>query len=41
MKSVCFEEPPSLPSDKWSPEFVDFVSKCLKKDPVVVWGDDE
>jgi len=28
---ICFQEPPSLSSSKWSSEFVDFVKKCLTK----------
>ena len=31
MKKVCFDEPPSFSSSGWSPVFVDFVRKCLKK----------
>jgi serine/threonine kinase 3 len=31
---IPFKEPPKLSRpDKWSPEFVDFVSQCLQKDP--------
>ena len=37
MKHVCFDEPPSLSSSKWSGEFVDFVSKCLMKDVNERW----
>ena len=37
MKHVCFDEPPSLSSSKWSPEFVDFVSKCLVQDVSERW----
>ena len=29
---VCQNEPPSLSSEKWSAEYVDFVGKCLVKD---------
>ena len=29
---VCGNDPPSLSSEKWSADFVDFVSKCLVKD---------
>ena len=32
-KRVMKEEPPTLSSSKWSAEFVDFVSKCLVKNP--------
>ena len=38
MRKICDEEPPSLPEDKWSPEFVDFVSKCLVKDVKERWS---
>ena len=41
LKSVCFDEPPSLSSSKWSPEFVDFVSKCLVKDANERWSVDQ
>ena len=30
--AICDKDPPSLSSDKWSADFVDFVSKCLVKD---------
>ena len=33
MNRVMNEEPPTLSSSKWSAEFVDFVKKCLVKDP--------
>ena len=32
MQKICFQEPPSLSSSKWSNDFVDFVKKCLVKD---------
>ena len=33
MKScICDSDPPSLSCDKYSPELVDFVEKCLMKD---------
>ena len=31
-------DPPSLSSEKWSAEFVDFVSKCLVKDVKKRWS---
>ena len=31
-------DPPSLSSEKWSAEFVDFVSKCLVKDVKERWS---
>ena len=34
---VCDMSPPSLSYSKWSPEFVDFVSKCLVKDVNERW----
>ena len=37
MRKICDEEPPSLPEDKWSPEFVDFIHKCLVKDVKERW----
>lgn len=38
LKSVCLGDPPSLSGEKWSPEFVDFVSKCLVKDVNERWS---
>ena len=35
---VCDRDPPSLSSEKWSAEFVDFVSKCLVKDVKERWS---
>ena len=32
IQKICFQEPPSLSSSKWSSDFVDFVKKCLTKD---------
>ena len=32
-RSIVLEEPPVLPSDLFSAHFVDFVSKCMKKEP--------
>ena len=32
LKNIIDNEPPHLDSIKWSPEFQDFVSKCLRKD---------
>lgn len=29
---ICYSDPPSLSRDKYSPELVDFVEKCLVKD---------
>lgn len=37
MEMVCWNDPPSLSSSKWSAEFVDFVSKCLVKDVNERW----
>lgn len=37
MNKLSTDEPPSL-SSKWSPELVDFVSKCLKKDVKERWS---
>ena len=34
MNRVMNKEPPTLSSSKWSAEFVDFVRKCLVKDPM-------
>lgn len=28
---ICNNDPPSLSSEKWSPKYVEFVSKCLVK----------
>lgn len=30
---IVNETPPALPKNQFSPEFVDFVNKCLKKKP--------
>ena len=38
VEKVTKEPPPSLSSKKWSPEFVDFVSKCLVKDVNERWS---
>ena len=35
---LCNNDPPSLSSEKWSAEFVDFVGKCLVKDVNERWG---
>ena len=35
---LCNNDPPSLSSEKWSAEFVDFVSKCLVKDVKERWS---
>ena len=36
-KIVCSKDPPILSSGKWSPAFVDFVSKCLVKEVSERW----
>ncbi|XP_075880460.1 dual specificity mitogen-activated protein kinase kinase 6-like [Nelusetta ayraudi] len=33
LKQVVDEESPQLPADRFSPEFVDFISQCLRKKP--------
>uniref|UniRef100_A0A674NDV8 mitogen-activated protein kinase kinase n=1 Tax=Takifugu rubripes TaxID=31033 RepID=A0A674NDV8_TAKRU len=33
LKQVVDEPSPQLPADRFSPEFVDFISKCLRKKP--------
>lgn len=38
VKAVCFGEPPSLSSSKWSAAFVDFVRRCLMKDVQERWS---
>ena len=38
VKKVCFADPPSLNSSKWSTAFVDFVNKCLVKDVNERWS---
>lgn len=38
MRIVYYEEPPSLPEGKWSPEFVDFIHKCLMKEVKERWS---
>ena len=35
---LCDNDPPSLSSEKWSAECVDFVAKCLVKDVNERWG---
>ena len=35
---LCNNDPPSLSSEKWSAEFVDFVGKCLVKDVKERWS---
>ena len=35
---VCDRDPPSLSSEKWSAECVDFVAKCLVKDVMTRWN---
>lgn len=34
LKAIIDDEPPSLPSDIFSPEAVDFVNSCLQKEPL-------
>ncbi|KAH7446172.1 hypothetical protein KP509_01G043000 [Ceratopteris richardii] len=34
MVAICYSDPPSAPADS-SPEFKDFISKCLQKDPAL------
>ena len=38
VEKLTKEPPPSLSSEKWSPEFVDFVSKCLVRDVNERWS---
>lgn len=35
---VCDRDPPSLSSEDWSAECVDFVAKCLVKDVMERWS---
>ena len=35
---ICNNDPPSLSSEKWSAECVDFVAKCLVKDVKERWS---
>ena len=35
---VCDDDPPSLSSENWSDECVDFVGKCLVKDVKERWS---
>ena len=37
-KWLCDRDPPSLSSEKWSAECVDFVAKCLVKDVMARWS---
>ena len=37
-KWLCDRDPPSLSSEKWSAECVDFVGKCLVKDVNKRWN---
>lgn len=37
MRTVCKEDPPSLSREKWSTDFVNFVSKCLVKEVNERW----
>ena len=39
--AICHNEPPSLSREKWSADFVDFVSKCLVKNVKERMGVDE
>ncbi|KAG0475481.1 hypothetical protein HPP92_015167 [Vanilla planifolia] len=34
LQSIVEEDPPSAPSDQFSPEFCSFISACIQKDPV-------
>jgi mitogen-activated protein kinase kinase len=34
LKAIIDDEPPSLPSDTFSAEAIDFVNSCLQKDPL-------
>ena len=38
VEKLTKEPPPSLSSEKWSPEFVDFVGKCLVRDVNERWS---
>lgn len=38
MKRICMDAPPSLSSYGWSPEFVDFVNKCLVREVSERWS---
>ena len=38
VEKLMSEPSPSLSSDKWSPEFVDFVAKCLVKNVYRRWS---
>lgn len=38
LKMVVMDEPPKLPADDFTPEFVDFVEKCLQKDFKSRWN---
>ena len=38
VEKMMSEPSPSLSSEKWSPEFVDFVSKCLVKNVNERWS---
>ena len=38
MCAVLMDQSPALSSSKWSPEFVDFVNKCLVKDVSERWS---
>lgn len=38
MDHILKDEPPTLSSSEWSPDFVDFVSKCLVKDENARWN---
>ena len=41
MKRICVDAPPSLPSSGWSFAFVDFASRCLKRDVSERWSVNE
>ena len=38
MCAVLMDQPPSLSSSTWSPEFVDFVGKCLVREVSERWS---
>jgi len=35
--AVTMEESPNVPKGEFTPEFVDFISQCLKKDAIERW----
>lgn len=34
LKAIIDDEPPTLPTDQFSEEAIDFVNSCLQKDPL-------